>query len=216
MQQLIPENQVSQIFKLNLSIKLIADGRVAFPIWVKGKIATGTYKVLIHCGSDTLSKYNNFALDLKGNIDIEYLKYSARVTLSRIPDEPDYYRMQISKFYKINDREFRRVPYSRMVKLTFPIECEAQLVNLSGSGAMLYCMEKLEGSTLVMSFTLLKKELILQANIVEQIFLKDKKLYRIRCHFDPIDSKTQNIIATAVKEITLKAKERLRNQPDKK
>lgn len=211
MQKLVPENHVDQIFRLRLPARLIADRKVAFPILIQEKMGASTYKVLIPEGDQDISSYDMLALELKGNIDIECLKFGAKASVTRIIEEPDCYKMEVDQLYRINDRKYRRVPYSRIIKIISPIECDGQLINISASGALFYSVSEVKGTSLTISFTLMKRDLVLNADIIEQTYIMEEKMYQIRCHFNPIDSSTRKHIIAAVREITLRAKARLQS-----
>ena len=209
MKESIPDQIISQIFKLKLQTRLIADSKVAFPISIKGKLGKESYRVRIEAGTKKLASYNQLFIELKGNIDIEYLKYGGEVQITPIIEEPGYYRMKIINFYKLNERQYKRVPYRRAIKITEPIECEGILVNISASGAMIQTKERIDTQDFMIEFVLLRKEMILNAQIVEQKYNEEQGLYFIRCYFNNISHKDKRIIMQAVKEITLMAKRRL-------
>lgn len=211
MQELIPDHIVSQIFKLNLPMRLIADNKIAFPVLLKNRCGRNTYTIMLETGNKDIWNYHKLEIELKGSIDIESVKYRGEVRLTSIKGEPGYYRMDQIKLYKMNAREYKRVPYRRAVKVTSPIETEAVLMNISASGAMLKCHEKIQEDLLSIEFTLLKKSMVLSARIIEQKYEEEQECYIIRCYFDSIDEKTRKIICQAVKEITLMAKRRLRD-----
>lgn len=211
MQELMPDHIVSQIFKLNLPMRLIADNKIAFPVILKNRCGRNTYTIMLETGDKDLWRFRTLEIELKGRIDIEFVKYRGEVRLYPINGEPGYYKMDQIKLYKVNERAYKRVPYRRAVKVTSPIETEAILMNISASGAMLKCNEKIEEDFFSIEFTLLKKDMVLSARIVEQIYIEEQKCYMIRCYFDPINEKTRKIIWQAVKEITLMAKRRLRS-----
>lgn len=212
MQELVPEDLISQIFNLKLSNRLIADSKASFPFFIGETIGKNTYKILLNTGEHNLAAYDHFFVELKGKVDIEYLRYVGEANLEAIIGEPDYYRMKVTKLYKVNKRKYRRVPYRRVLNLVSPIECEALLENISASGAMFKCPSKLEGDTVTMGFTLFKKNVVLRGDIVDQNYDEEEDCYRVRCHFNPIDATTKKLILKAVKNITLQAKERLRRR----
>lgn len=212
MSELIPDYMVNQIFKLKLPMRLIADNKTVFPIILKSRSpVNNTYTVMIETGKKDIWQYNKLEIELKGRIDIESLKYRGEVRLIPIKNEPGYYKMSHIKLYKVNERRYKRVPYRRAIKLTSPIELEAVLVNISASGAKIECSQKLEDQFLSMEFTLLKKNIALDARIIEQQYDEQSRKYVIRCEFESMDKKTEKIISQAVKEITLMAKERLKS-----
>lgn len=209
MKDLIPENVISQIFKLNLSTRLIADNKARIPIIVKERIGEHTYKVIIDVDKSSLDVYKKFVIELRGKVDIEFLKYQGEVKLTPIPNVDGYYKMKILNFYKSDERRYRRVPYRRAIKIVEPIVCDGVLINISASGAFLQSKERIEGDFLTMEFTLLKKQVSLTADIVEEKYNEELNVYEIRCDFDSIDQRSQKIIMKTVKEITLMAKRRL-------
>ncbi|MBU3803451.1 MAG: PilZ domain-containing protein [Candidatus Cellulosilyticum pullistercoris] len=213
--ELIPDNIVSDIFELRLPSRLIADNKTAFPILLKNKCGNNTYTIMLEAGEKEIWKYRKLEVELKGSVDIESLKYRGEVKLMPIPDEPGYYKMCQIKLYKVNERKERRVPYRRAIEITDPIQVDAVLINISASGAKIECSEKIEGDSLSMKFTLLKKNITLHAKIVEQSYNKEQGKYIIRCYFVSIDKKVKKIISRAVKEITLMAKRRLQGENKK-
>lgn len=212
MRELVPKHLVSQIFKLNLEMRLIIENKMMVPIIIKNKYGVNGYKVLLDMGKKNYISPNKMMIELKGKVDIEYLKYVGEVEITPIPQEPGYYKMQVNALYKVNERDYKRVPYRRAIKITHPIECDAILINLSGSGAMIQCRNKIEDEMLTMEFVLSKKNMVLDASIVEQKYDDKTESYYIRCYFDPIDKKEQKHIIQVVKEITLMAKQRLRGK----
>lgn len=212
MYELVPEHLVGQVFKLGLETRLIADNKYMFPIHIKGKTGREEYKVLAESGDKGFHSYKKIVLELKGNIDIEFLKYTAEVELEPIPKEPGYYRMRVPKFYKVNERQFKRVPYRRAITIKSSIEQEGILINISASGAKFQCHDKIEEDEFVLEFVLLKRNISLSATIVEQRYDQENDVFVIRCYFNNVDSKTQQTIKLAVKEITLAAKKRLQGK----
>lgn len=210
MKEILPNHLIGQVFKLNLNMQLITRKKVALPIIIKSKYGTDSYKVLLDMGrKNNVLTYEKMFLELTGKVDIEYLKYGAEVIMSPISGEPGYYKMQILSFYKLNQRDYKRVPYRRSIKIVEPVECDATLINISGSGAMIQTKEEIDSNRLTMVFTLLKKEMVLRADIIEQKYVEKVEGYYIRCKFNPVNSLNQKIIVQAVREITLKAKRRL-------
>lgn len=214
MPELIPGYLVSQIIRLNLPARIIANNKAAFPIIIKNHIGNDSYKILLDSGKDKVEQYNKLFIELKGNIDIESLKYVGEVSLTSVSGEPGYYKMVIHKLYKVNERKYRRVPYHRAIKILTPVECQGILINISASGAMIQCPAQIQGNAFVMEIILAKRKLTLKCVIVEQFYNEEQKAYMVRCYFDGVASKTQKLIALVVKEITLRAKERLRSQDE--
>ena len=212
MYELVPEHLVGQIFKLGLETRLIADNKYMFPVFIKGKIGREEYKILAETGEKGLFNYKKIIIELKGNIDVEFLKYTAEVEITPIPKEPGYYKMRVSKFYKVNERQFKRVPYKRPITIISEFKQEGILINISGSGAKFQCKDKIETEEFNMEFILLKKNIALTARVIEQKYDQEKDIFIIRSQFTNIDKKSQQIIVQAVKEITLMAKKRLQNQ----
>lgn len=211
MSELIPDSIVNQILKLRLPMMLIADSKAAFPVILKNRCGTNAYTVMMETGNKEIWQYRKLEVELKGNIDIESVKYRGEVKLMSVDGEPGYYKMTQIKLYKVNNREYRRVPYRRAIEITSPTQMEGTLINISASGARLECNEKIEGEFLSMKLVLLKKNITLDARIIEQSHNKELGNYVVRCHFEPIDEKTRKIIIKAVKEITLMAKRRLQS-----
>ncbi|MBE6023201.1 MAG: PilZ domain-containing protein [Cellulosilyticum sp.] len=209
MEGLIPDQLVEQIFRLKLEARLIADKKATIPIKIKGKHGRDGYKVLINLEKKELDKFSTFFLELKGNVDIEYLKYGGEVKLIPITPDLGYYKMTMVNFYKLNERRYKRVPYRRAIKIVQPLECEGVLVNISASGALIYSRERIPEDHFAFKFVLLKQVMTLNAEIVEQRYDEKQDVYVIRCDFDSIDKKSQKILQSVVKEITLRAKERL-------
>ncbi len=216
MYELVPEHLVSQVFKLGLETRLIADNKYMIPIIIKGKIGREKYKILAETGErNGFSSFKKIVIELKGNVDIEFLKYSGEVVVTPITNEPGYYTMRISKLYKVNERQFKRVPYRRPIVVKTDFEQEGILINISGSGAKFQCKDKIGTDEFGIEFVLLKKNLALTARLIEQRYDEEKDVYIIRCQFKNIDKKSQNTIVLAVKEITLQAKKRLQQTPGK-
>lgn len=212
MAELIPKHLIDQIFKLDLDARLIADNKVALPILIKSKAGEDTYRVLLDVGKSEMAAYKKVFLELKGRVDIEYLKYGCEVSLTPIQGTSSYYKMHVLNIYKMNNRRYRRVPYRRAIKIVDPILCDGVLVNLSASGAMIQSDSKIQGDSLTMEFTLLKKNMSLEADIIEQKYNEKLGVYEIRCEFEELDKKSKKILLQAVKEITLRAKRRLQEQ----
>ena len=213
MYELVPEHLVSQVFKLGLETRLIADNKYMIPIIIKGKIRREEYKILAETGERKgFSSFKKVVIELKGNVDIEFLKYSGEVTITPIQKEPGYYTMRVHKFYKVNERQFKRVPYRRPIVINTAFQQEGILINISGAGAKFQCRSKIETETFGLEFVLLKKNISLTARLIEQKYDEEKEIYIIRCSFENIDKKDQQIIVRAVKEITLLAKKRLQEK----
>ncbi len=210
MKEKVPNHLVSQIFKLNLETRIITPNRTtAVPLIMKGPYKSDGVKVLLDMGKKNLLGTENMLIEFKGKVDIEYLKYSGEVEVKPISGEPGYYKMKVISLYKVNQREFKRVPYRRAIKIIEPIECDGVLINISGSGAMLNTVEEIDSDNLTLTFTLLKQKLVLKADIIEQTYNPDLNCYCLRCQFIDVDKKSQKIIQQAVKEIVLMAKRRL-------
>ena len=99
--------------------------------------------------------------------------------------------MKILNFYKSNQRRYKRVPYRRSIEIVSPIICDAILINLSASGALIHSKEKIEGDSLTIEFELLKKEMELVADIIEQKYNEKLDVYEIRCNFSTIDRRAK-------------------------
>lgn len=211
MSELIPDSIVSQIFKLNLPMRLIADNKVFFPMLLRNRCGINTYTVMIETGNKDIRQYQKLEIELKGSIDIESLKYRGPVKLMPVKNEPGYYKMSGVKLYKVNARKYKRVPYKRAINIISPDRMDAILINISASGARLECPKKIEGEFLSMEFVLLKKDIALDARIIEQSYNEESASYVVRCSFESIDEKTRKIISQAVKEIILMAKRRLQS-----
>ena len=211
MRELVPNHLVSQILQLNLEMRIISGNKVTVPIMVKGRYQGDAYKVLLDMGRNNFIGSRKVLVELKGKVDVEYLKYAGEAIFTPIIGESGCYKMKVLSMYKINERTYKRVPYRRAIQIIEPIECEAVLINISGSGAMIHSTEKIASDSLTMAFTLLKKDMVLEADIIEQKYLEEKDCYCIRCHFNPIHDKDQKIILQAVKGIILSAKKRLRD-----
>ena len=211
MSELLPDSIVNQILKLRLPMELIADRKTAFPVVLKNKCGANTYTVMMETGNREIWQYRKLEVELKGNVDIESLKYRGEVKLMPVEGEPNYYKMTQIKLYKVNTRAHRRVPYRRAIKIISPIQTDAQLINITPAGAKIECYEKIEGDALRMEFVLLKKKITLDVKIVEQSQSEESGHYAIRCYFESIDCRTKRIINRAIKEITLMAKERLQD-----
>lgn len=211
MSEVIPDSIVNQILQLRLPMVLIADRKAAFPIILKNKCGANTYTVMMEIGNREIWQYRKLEVELKGNVDIESLKYRGEVKLMPVDGEPGYYKMTQIKLYKVNERAHRRVPYRRAIKIISPIQTDAALINITPAGAKIECYEKIEGDALKIEFVLLKKMITLDAKIVEQSYDKEFGVYSIRCYFESIDKKTKRIINRAIKEITLMAKQRLQD-----
>ena len=211
MSELIPDSILSQILKLRLPMMLIADNKAVFPMILKNRCGADTYTIMLETGNKEIWQYRNLEIELKGSVDVESLKYRGEVKLMPVKDEPGYYKMSQIKLYKVNKREYKRVPYRRMIKLTSPMKMDAILVNISASGARLECGHKIEGEFLRMEFTLLKKDIVIDARIIEQSYNEALECYIVRCYFESINEKTQKIIIQLVREITLRAKRRLQS-----
>lgn len=211
MSELIPDSIVNQILELRLPMMLIADRKAAFPVILKNKCGANTYTVMMETGNREIWQYRKLEVELKGNVDIESLKYRGEVKLMPVEGEPGYYKMTQIKLYKVNEREHRRVPYRRAIKIIRPIQTDAALINITSAGAKIECYEKIESDALKIEFVLLKKVITLDAKIVEQSYNKEFESYVIRCYFGAVDRKTKRIINLAIKEITLMAKQRLQD-----
>ena len=149
------------------------------------------------------------SIELKGRIDIEYLKYRGEVELKPLQDEPGYYIMQNVRLYKYNQRFYKRVPYRRLINIIEPNNLEATLINFSASGALIHSRETVEEDSFKFSIVLNKKTTILEARIVEQTYNEELEIFIIRCHFEDIDEKTRKLLVLTVREIILQAKRRL-------
>ena len=75
---------------------------------------------------------------------------------------------------------------------------------------MMYSLKKLESDKVTFNFTLAKKPLTLIADIMEQTYLENQGVYKVRCHFDPIEEQDKLHINKVVNEIVRRAKERLK------
>ena len=213
MEELVPVHLISQIFKLNLSAKIIADKKDIFPIIVRGKVGKieeNQFQIQMKLEKDSIERYHQFMIELKGNIDIESLRYAGNVTLERMHGESDYYKMKVLNLYKLNQRQYRRVPYRRLIQIIEPIKYDAILLNISASGALIECERAINGNEFKMGFTLAKKYITLSCVIVDQFLDEKEQMYKIRCYFDPINKGTQKLIKEVVKQITYMAKNRLR------
>ena len=209
MRELIPNRLVDLIFKLNLPMRLIANGKKAYPFIIKSRDIKGNYTIMSTLKLDELRQTKNWEIEMKGRIDVESVKYRGTVNLIPSKDEMDCYIMNDIKLYKENLRGYKRVPYRRAIQIISPIEEDAVLVNLSASGAMIYSINEITEQPLKFKFILAKKPLELEADIIEQKFDEALNVYVIRCHFSSISDKEMKHINRVVKEIIIQAKERL-------
>lgn len=209
MEELIDSALVPKILKLNLPFRLICDGTKAFPMIIRNKRGVDGYVVAIELGDRDIRQFHKTEIELKGRIDIEYLKYRGEVDLKPLLDEPGYYIMKNIRLYKYNQRFYKRVPYRRLINIMEPISVEATLINFSASGALIHSKEAIEGSGFKFSIILNKKPIILEARIVEQTYNEALGLFAIRCHFENVDEKTRKLLVLTVREIILQAKRRL-------
>ncbi len=209
MKKLIDNTLVPKILKLNLPFRLICDGNKAFPMLIRNKRGIDSYIVAIELGDRDIRHFKKTEIELKGRIDIEYLKYRGEVELKPLPGEPGYYIMQNIRLYKYNQRFYKRVPYRRLINITQPISLEATLINFSASGALIYSRELLQGNEFKFSIVLNKKIIFIEARIVEQTYSESLEVFVIRCHFENMDEKTRKLLLLTVREIILQAKRRL-------
>lgn len=207
----IDNSKIASIFKLNLESKLICDEKKAFPIIVKGRADKDSFMAMIETGSDDIRSFSKCEIELKGSIDIEYLRYRGRVDVVPIFEQPGYYRLENIRLKRVDGRSYKRVPYRREITITNPIQSKEVLINLSASGALIYSRKEIPGNALSFEFILLKKALKLEARIVEQYYDERNAVHVIRCQFDNIDKRNKKIIQLAVRAITLEAKKRLQN-----
>ena len=211
MADFIENSKLANIFKLNLPATLTCDDKKIFPIIIKGKADKDSFMAMIETGGADIRSFSKCELELKGSIDIEFLKYRGLVSVTPIFEQPDYYRLENIRLRRIDSRSYKRVPYRRKITITSPVQCEEVLINLSASGALIYSNKELPGNELSFEFTLLKKKLKLDAYIIEQYYDEKNQVNVIRCQFIDIDKHSKKIIQLAVREITLQAKRRLQN-----
>lgn len=205
----ISDSLIGHILQFNLDETLYADSKTVFPMIIRESCGRNTYKVMIETGKKDIREYSRFEIELRGRVDIEYLRYRGRVELESIWDEPGYYMMKILSLYKIEQRKHKRVPYRRAIQITAPVQMEGLLNNISASGAMIYVPNKIEGKYLGMTFTLLKNPMQLTARIIEQQYINEMESFMVRCHFEGMDLKNKKTITEAVRMITMTAKKRL-------
>lgn len=207
--ELIPEHVVQQIFKLNLSLRVIGDGKKVFPAIAKG-YRHGKQVILLELGSDNeFRRFKSWSVELKGRVDIESLRYCGEVKLEPVKDEPGYYIMKDIRLYKANKRQHKRVPYRRNIQITSPVPQNATMINISASGMYLRCLNEITTQEFDLQFVLAQKQLSLTAMIVEQTYNEIFQAYDVRCEFIGISNKDKKLISLVVKEITLAAKRRL-------
>ena len=209
MRERVPDKLIDLIFKLNLPMKVIGNGK-KYPFIIKSKDIKGNYMIMSTVKLDEVRKNRTWEIEIKGRIDVESVKYTGTVNLIPSREEMNCYYMNEVKLFKENLRAYKRVPYRRAIQIISPIEEDAVLMNLSASGAMIYSPKEIEEQSLIFKLTLAKKPLELGADIVEQSYDEALNVYIIRCHFNPISDKEMKHINRVVKEIILQAKERLK------
>lgn len=207
--ELIPERVVQQIFKLNLPLRVIGDGKKVFPAILKGR-CNGEQVILLELGPvNDFIRFKSWEIELKGRVDIESLRYCGQVTLKPIKDQPGYYVMRDIRLYKVNKRRHKRVPYRRSIQITSPEPQNATMINLSASGMHLRCSKEITTQEFDLQLVLAQKSLSLTAMVVEQSYSEIFQAYDVRCEFIGISNKDKKLISLVVKEITLAAKRRL-------
>lgn len=209
MEELVDRGLIPMILKLDLPLRLICDGTKAYPMKYRSKRGANSYIVALELGDRDIRKFKRTEIELKGRIDIEYLKYRGEVDLKPVPNEPGYYIMENVRLYKYNQRFYKRVPYRRLINIIDPINLEATLINFSASGALIHSREKIEGDKFKFSILLNKKDILLESRIIEQTYNESLEIFEIRCHFENVDEKTRKLLILTVREIILQAKRRL-------
>ncbi len=209
MEELVDKALIPKILKLNLPIKLICDNKRIYPMLIRNKRGVDRYVIALELYDKDIRQFDLTEIELKGRIDVEYLKYRGEVKILPIMNEPGYYEMYIKDLYKFNQRVYKRVPYKRLIHIKSPINHEATLINFSASGALIYSDRSIDGDSFSFSIVLNKKELLLDARIVEQKYDDIKETFVIRCCFENVDEKTRKLLALTVKEIIIQAKRRL-------
>lgn len=209
MKQLVDQTLVPKILKLNLPFRLICDGNKAFPMLIKSKRGTDGYVVAIGLGERDIRQFHTIEIELKGRIDVEYLKYRGEVEIKPLLDEPGHYIMKNIRLYKYNQRSYKRVPYRRLIQITQPTPMEATLINLSAAGALIYSKEIISEDEFEFSIVLNKKTIYLTSKIVEQTYNESLEMFMIRCEFIKLDEKTKKLLLLTVREIIFQAKLRL-------
>lgn len=209
MAEIIPSETVDKIFKLPLEVRLICDRKMVFPIMIKGRRDNGAYRIMAETGSNKLWGYNTYEIELKGKVDIEYVRYKGTVVLRTLPGYLGNYEMSNIRLYKADLRKYRRVPYQRKIMIEAPFQQEGRLMNISASGALLYTEEKIPGDYLTFEFILMKRKIRLKAKIIDRFYDERYRQYGIRCNFYDLKFRDKRRLLLLVRGITLNAKRRI-------
>lgn len=210
MRESVSKDLIDAILHLGLPMWLIGDNKKAFPTCLMNKSFNGAYIVMLELAQRDIQSISKWEIEIKGRIDVEFVKFRGKVEISPLKDQPGYYSMRVLEMYKDNMRVYKRVPYRRSIQITEPVEKEAILINISASGAMIHTFEEIQGNQFKFHIILAKRRLDLVAEIIEQTYVPDKQIYIIRCQFNPIDKNVKQHINKVVREIILMAKKRLK------
>ncbi len=210
----LEQELIHKIMRLDLKQNLICDNKKSYTMKVINKLKGDVYLIETSLVDEKISDFQKIEIELKGNVDVEYLRYRGQLELEEKENDEGCYYMKINELTKYNMRDYKRVPYKRAISIISPIECEALLVNVSASGALIQlgAQNEIPGDTFTFSILLNKRIINIEAHIIEQRYEEKIDANLIRCKFINLDKKTKDLLVAVVKHIILQAKKRLQEQ----
>lgn len=209
MQKIINTQLIEMILRLNLSKTIIADEETTYTMTFKRQISEGIYLIRVNTREKNICHYNKFEIELKGTLDVDFVKYVGKIELEPAEEGGAYYKMSHVRLFKIDHREHERVPYVRPVEVIAPIKTNGTLVNISATGAMIEFEQKLQCEEFDMEVSLAKKLIKIRCIAVDTYYDEVSKHYCVRCYFDNVSKRDKMHISRVVKEIIMMHKLKL-------
>lgn len=205
----IESSRIDTVFDLHLDASLICDSKDLFEIKICDKIMDGAYLTIVQSEGFKAHHYKEFDIELKGSVDVEDLRYQGNVFLSPIMSRYDCYKMHHIQLFKTDIRQYKRMPYSKAVKIKSTSESNANIVNISAGGVFMRTRTPIKATEVQITVPLQNREIVIDAEIIENSLDELRQMYSIRCRFTNIKPKAEQALHQLIMQLQIEARKRL-------
>lgn len=205
----VESSRIDAVLGLRLDAQLICDEKDLYRIQICDKIAEGAYLTVIQSDGFKLHNYKEFDIELKGSIDVEDFRYQGSVFLSPIMKRYDCYKMHNIELFKTDGRQFKRMPYSKTVKVKAGAESMAHIVNISAGGLLMRSRTPIKGEALQVTIPLCNRDINIEAEMLENTYDENRQMYVLRCKFVNLKPKTEQSLHQLILQLQVEARKRL-------
>lgn len=176
---------------------------------VGNKISDGAYVAIILAEGFNLYHYKEFDIELKGSIDTEDFRYMGSVFLAPIMKQYDCYKMYNIELFKSEIRQYKRMPYSKTVKVKSEGEVSAHIVNISAGGVFMRLRTPVKSDEIQITVPLQNREVVIDAQILENFFDEERQMYGLRCKFINLKPRVEQALHQLIMQLQIEARKRL-------